>query len=74
MALANAGLLKGKRATTFPDYDGAKILPLKGANLVHEHVVADDNIITSMHPKYTGELVRVVIEKLEEKADVQKAG
>jgi len=73
VALANAGLLQGKRATTFPDYDGAKVLPVKGAKLVHEHVVTDDNIITSMHPKYTGVLAEVVIEKLIEKSNVQKA-
>lgn len=64
VALANAGILADKKATVYPDYNGAVILGEKGANHVYENVVVDDNIITSNHPKKVEELGEVITEKL----------
>jgi len=64
VALANAGILQGKKATTFPDYNAAVILEEKGAIHVYEDVVTDDNIITSNHPRNVEEFGKVIISKL----------
>ncbi len=64
VALANAGILQGKKATTFPDYNAAVILEQKGAIHVYEDVVADDNIITSNHPRNVEEFGKAIISKL----------
>ncbi len=62
--LANAGILNGKKATVFPDYNSVLILEEKGARHVYENVVTDDNIITSSHPKYVKEFAETVMNQL----------
>lgn len=74
MALANAGILEGKNATAFPDYDSSKLLQLKGVKVIHDHIVEDDNIITSAHPKFVKEFAEAVSKKLEEVPHGEKAG
>ncbi len=66
VTLANAGLLQGKRATVFPDYNSILLLKQKGADYVNEDVVSVDNIITSNHPRHKAVLAEAVISKLKE--------
>jgi protease I len=47
--LANAGVLKGKTATSFPS--SLQILKAKGAVLSDENVVVDSNIVTAIGPE-----------------------
>lgn len=47
--LANAGVLKGKNATVFPD--GADILRQNGASYTNVDVIIDDKIITGNGPE-----------------------
>ena len=64
VALANAGILQGRKATTFPDYNAAVILEQKGAIHVYEDVVTDDNIVTSNHPRKVKELGKIIVSKI----------
>lgn len=64
VTLANAGLLQGKNATVYPDYNAAVILTEKGANHVYQSVVVDDNIITSNHPRKVKQLGDTIMAKL----------
>lgn len=66
VALANAGILKGKKATSYPDYNAAVILKEKGADHVYENVVIDDNMITSNHPRALEEFGETIKSKLSE--------
>lgn len=49
MVLGSAGILKGRRATCYPGFEGY----LKGATIVNESVVRDNNIITAIGPAAT---------------------
>ncbi len=64
MVLLNAGVLGGKKATVFPDYNATLAFKTNGVQLVHEDVVVDDNIITTNHHKVVHILVEKLIEKL----------
>lgn len=48
--LANAGLLRGKRATVYATPDSVKALEAGGAQYVHEPVVRDGRVITADGP------------------------
>jgi len=60
--LANAGLLKGKKATAFPS--SLPILKAKGAILSSDNAVVDGSIVTAVGPeagkKFGQELVKVL--------------
>jgi len=60
--LANAGVLKGKKATSFPS--SLPILKAKGAILSNDNAVVDGNIVTAVGPeaakKFGQELVKVL--------------
>lgn len=56
--LANAGLLKGKRATVYPD--GADDLKKGGATYTAETVTTDGNIITGNGPSSSREFGKTV--------------
>lgn len=60
--LANAGLLKGKKATAFPS--SLPILKAKGAVLSGDNAVVDGNIVTAVGPeaakKFGQDLVKVL--------------
>lgn len=49
MVLGSAGILEGRRATCYPGFEDY----LKGAIIVNESVVRDDNIITAIGPAAT---------------------
>ncbi len=63
VALANAGLLQGRKATVYPDYNAAVILEEKGARHVYQSIVVDDNIITSNHPRKVKQLGETIVNK-----------
>ncbi len=50
--LANAGLLRGKHATVYPDEIGS--IESKGAHYTHPGVTADGRIVTADSPKSAG--------------------
>ncbi|MFZ0390774.1 MAG: DJ-1/PfpI family protein [Calditrichia bacterium] len=63
-ALASAGILKGKKATVYPDYKANVIFMENGVEYIHEHVVVSDNIITSSDPRHVAEFTEKITEKL----------
>jgi protease I len=63
--LANAGVLKGKRATSFPSSEAA--LKAKGAVLTKADVVADANVVTGVGPEAAKRFGEKLVEVLEEK-------
>ena len=62
--LANAGVLKGKRATCFPSEK--KALAARGAKVVDEGGVRDGKIITADGPDNAGLFARTICEALAE--------
>ncbi|MFQ5584962.1 MAG: DJ-1/PfpI family protein [Calditrichia bacterium] len=66
VVLANAGILEGKRATVYPDYDSAETLIARGAKTVQQSVVVDDNIITCNHPRHLSKFKEAIVSKLQE--------
>lgn len=64
VALANAGVLKERRATVYPDYDSILILEDHDAKHIYEDVVSDGNIITASHPRFVADFSEAIIEKL----------
>lgn len=64
VTLANAGILQGRKATVYPDYNAAVILAEKGVHHVYQNVVVDDNIITSNHPRKAKQLGEAIVNKL----------
>ena len=64
--LANAGLLKGKQATVFPD--GAETLRNCGAHYTGEAVTVDGNIITGNGPASSVAFGEMLASKIKEQA------
>ncbi len=64
VALANAGVLEGRKATVYPDYDSTLIFDEKSVHHVHDHVAVDDNIITAEHWRFIQEFTSAIIDKL----------
>lgn len=62
--LANAGALREKNATTYPDYNALLILEEQGANLIHDHVITDGNVITASHTRFKEKFAEAIIDKL----------
>lgn len=60
--LANAGILKGKNATVFPD--GADALIRGGANYTAKNVEIDGNILTGNGPQSAKEFAQTLIKLL----------
>jgi protease I len=61
--LANAGVLKGKRATAFPD-DSVPKIKSKGATYTGKSVEVDGNIITANGPAAAREFGRTIAREL----------
>lgn len=61
--LAKAGLLSGKRATSYPGFLGADNAP--GATILDEVVVKDDRVVTSRGPGTAMDFALALIECLE---------
>ncbi len=64
VVLANAGVLEGKKATVYPDYESTLAIKNSGGKYIHENVVVDDNIITSSHPRFATDLSGAIIRTL----------
>ncbi len=67
LPIANAGLLRGKRATTYPHsryHDHIGRLKASGATFVNEHVVMDDRIISCDGPGASLEVAFLLMEVL----------
>lgn len=64
VVLANAGILKGRKATVFPDYDATLSLQENGAKFIYEDVVVDENIITCNHTRYKEQFAEAIIKYL----------
>jgi len=64
--LANAGVLRGKRATVWPSPDGrtVRMLKSKGAVYVNKPVVKSGNIITANGPKAALSFAREILKAL----------
>ena len=60
--LANAGLLQGRKATSFPSESGN--LKSKGAQYLSQNVVEDGLIVTAVGPQAAREFGRKILEKL----------
>lgn len=65
--LANSGILKGKKATSYPSYKDK----LEGVNYLEEAVVEDSNVLTSRGPGTAACFAFKIVEKLvgKEKAE-----
>lgn len=66
--LAQAGVLKGKRATIYPGMESA----LTGATPVHERVVVDGRLVTSQGPGTAIEFALTLVELLVGKQKAQE--
>lgn len=60
--LANAGILKGKKATSFPSSEAT--LRSQGAIVTHEAVVVDGNIVTAVGPEAAEKFGKKLVEML----------
>jgi protease I len=60
--LANAGILKGKKATAFPSSESA--LRSHGASIVKEDVIADGRIVTAVGPQAARKFGQKLVEVL----------
>ena len=59
--LAKSGLLKGLKATCFPNPELISILKNNGAIYVNKPVVIDDHVITSQGPYTVQEFIKTII-------------
>lgn len=67
LPIAEAGLVRGKEATTYPhsrNHDNIKRLKACGAQVVHRHVVMDDRIISCDGPGSSLEVAFLLMECL----------
>lgn len=64
VVLANAGLLKGKKATVWPDDNAVRILKEGGAEYTETACVQDGNIITANGPEAATEFGNAVRDKV----------
>ncbi len=66
--LARAGILKGRRATVFPNNEN--IMELKNAEAIYtnEPLVVDGNIITSRDLKSLKDFARAIVEAVPNKS------
>lgn len=69
MALANAGLLNGKRATVFPDREAIVLLRKTGAIYRAEPVVEDGRIVTADSPASAGRFGEALANLLKKKSE-----
>ncbi len=73
--IADAGLLHGKKATTYSlsrDYDNVARLEAGGASYTGQQIEEDDNIISSSGPASSLDVAMLVVEKLTGKANTDE--
>lgn len=64
VALARAGLLKGRRATVFPDRRAVEFLKEAGARVSLNEIVTDGNIVTASRSRTARALARHIARRL----------
>lgn len=62
--LANAGLLKGKKATVWPDDNAIRLLKEGGADYTEDACVQDGNIITANGPEAAKDFGKAIVERV----------
>jgi protease I len=67
MALANAGVLSGKKATVYPSKDAIETLRSHDARYMEEPVVMEGDIITADCPASAGKFGNAIVQLLKEK-------
>ncbi len=72
--LAKAGILKGKKATVFPDKEAIEELKKGGAIYIDKGVVVDGNIVTAKSPKYAKEFGEEIIKLLSQEGNYENKG
>jgi protease I len=65
--LAQAGILKGKRATVYPSEEAIMELKENGATFVNEGVVTGDGIVTAQGPSNATDFARAILSLIEQK-------
>lgn len=68
--LANAGVLKGKKATAFPSSEAA--LTARGADLIRQDVVVDGVVVTAVGPQAAKKFGERLVDALESKEHQQR--
>jgi protease I len=66
--LANAGVLKGKKATVYATDESLAALSAGGAHFATEHVVHDGNVVTADGPEAASEFGMTLITALQRQA------
>ena len=74
LALGKSGILKGKNATTYHLLEGRRRRQLSefGANVLDEHIVVDENIITSSCPATATDVAFTLLELLTDRDNCNK--
>ena len=72
LPVAKSGLLKGKNATTYNSEVRRTALKEFGANVLHQPVVMDDDIITSWNPSTAIDVALLLLELLTTKSNSGK--
>jgi len=74
LPLGKSGILKGRKATTYHLLDGIRKKQLAdfGANVVDDHLVVDENIITSSSPATALDVAFKLLEMLSSKENCTK--
>ena len=64
VVLARAGILKGKKATVFPDSEGIRELKKAGAIYIQKSVVVDGKVVTGDGPDAASRSAQEIIKLL----------
>jgi 4-methyl-5(b-hydroxyethyl)-thiazole monophosphate biosynthesis len=71
LPVAKTGVLKGKNATTYNSPKRRQALKDFGANVLHQPIVFEDNIITSWNPSTAIDVASHLLEKLTSKENTE---
>ncbi len=65
VVLAGAGILKGRKATVFPDSEAIEKLRKGGAEYIDRDVIVDGNVVTGRDPQAAEKFAREIVSLLE---------
>nr|WP_321451253.1 DJ-1/PfpI family protein [uncultured Carboxylicivirga sp.] len=72
LPVAKSGILKNKNATVYDMPKRREALKSFGANVIHQPIVSDDNIITSWNPSTAIDVALLLLEWLSSKENTHK--
>lgn len=72
LPLGKSGVLKNKNGTTYNHPTRREALKGFGANVIHQPIVTDDNIITSWNPSTAIDVALLLLENLTTKSNADK--